>query len=70
MSAQDTAIRRIQSAVKARQDADSAKRKATDDLRRYCLEAKKAGVPVTSIASSAGVSRQAVYDLLGEQPSP
>lgn len=62
-------IRRIQSAARKRAKADEAKREATEDLRRYCAEAQKAGVPITRIASEAGLSRQGVYDLLGERPS-
>jgi hypothetical protein len=64
-----TIIRRIQSAAKKRAKADTAKREATDDLRRYCAEAQKAGVSITRIAAEAGLSRQGVYDLLGERPS-
>jgi hypothetical protein len=64
-----TIIRRIQAAARKRAKADEAKREATDDLRRYCAEAKKAGVSITRIASEAGLSRQGVYDLLGERPS-
>ena len=64
-----TIIRRIQSAAKKREKADATKREATEDLRRYCAEAQKAGVSVTRIAAEAGLSRQGVYDLLGERPS-
>jgi hypothetical protein len=62
-------IRRIQGAAKKRAKADAAKREATDDLRRYCAEAQKAGVPITRIAQEAGLSRQGVYDLLAGRPS-
>lgn len=62
-------IRRIQSAARKRAKADEAKREATDDLRRYCAEAQKAGVSITRIAEEAGLSRQGVYDLLGERAS-
>lgn len=61
-----SAIRR---AARKRERADQAKREATEDLRRYCREAKEAKVPITRIASEAGLSRQGVYDLLGERPS-
>lgn len=64
-----TAIRRIQSAVKKRTKADEAKREATEQLRRSCREAQAAGVSITRIAAEAGLSRQGVYDLLGERPS-
>lgn len=64
-----TIIRQIKSAAAKRAKADEAKRKATDDLRRYCREAQDAGVSVTRIASEAGLSRQGVYDLLAGRPS-
>lgn len=64
-----TAIRRIQAAVKKRAKADDAKREATEQLGRSCREAQAAGVPITRIASEAGLSRQGVYDLLAERPS-
>jgi DNA-binding phage protein len=65
-----TIVRRIKGAARKREKADAAKREATDELRRYCEEARKAGMPITRIASEAGLSRQGVYDLLGERPSP
>lgn len=64
-----TIIRRIKSAARKREKADAAKREATEELRRYCKEARDAGVPITRIASEADLSRQGVYDLLGERPS-
>jgi hypothetical protein len=64
-----TAIRRIQAAVKKRAKADEAKREATGQLRSACREAQAAKVPITRIAEEAGLSRQGVYDLLGERPS-
>ncbi len=64
-----TALRRIKAAARKREKADAAKREATEDLRRYCEEARREGVSVTRIASEAGLSRQGVYDLLGERPS-
>lgn len=64
-----TALRRIRGAVAKREKADAAKREATDDLRRYCEEAKAEGVSITRIASEAGLSRQGVYDLLAGRPS-
>ncbi|HEX5762411.1 MAG TPA: hypothetical protein VFY04_04740 [Solirubrobacterales bacterium] len=61
-----SAIRR---AARKREKADQDKREATEELRRYCREAQAAKVPITRIASEAGLSRQGVYDLLGERPS-
>ena len=64
-----TILRSIRGAAKRRERADTAKRQATDDLRDYVRDARKAGVSITRIASEAGLSRQGVYDLLGERPS-
>ncbi len=68
MSEQASILRSIRGAAKRRAKADAARREATEDLRRYCLAAQKAKVPVTQIASEAGLSRQGVYDLLAERP--
>jgi hypothetical protein len=68
VSDQALLLRSIRGAAKRRARADSAKRQATDDLRGFCQQAQKAGIPVTRIASEAGLSRQGVYDLLGERP--
>lgn len=62
-------LQAIRRAARKRGRADEAKREATEELRRYCREAQAAKVPVTRIASEAGLSRQGVYDLLGERPS-
>ena len=68
MSEQTTILRSIRSAAKRREKADTAKREATEDLRRYCEAAREAGVSITQIASEAGLSRQGVYDLLAVRP--
>lgn len=62
-------IRRIKGAASRRAKADAAKRQATEDLRGYIKDARETGVSITRIASEAGLSRQGVYDLLGERPS-
>lgn len=62
-------LRSIRGAAERRQTADAKKRQATEDLRNFCQQAQKGGVPITRIASEAGLSRQGVYDLLGERPS-
>ena len=62
-------LKSIRTAAGRRKRADAAKRQATQDLRGFCQQAQKAGVPITRIASEAGLSRQGVYDLLGERPS-
>jgi AcrR family transcriptional regulator len=62
-------IAQIRKAARRREKARNEMRSATDELRVYCLQAKYAGITVTQIASEAGLSRQGVYDLLGERPS-
>jgi hypothetical protein len=64
-----TILRSIRGAAKRRERADATKRQATDDLRAYVRDAREAGVSITRIAEEAGLSRQGVYDLLGERPS-
>jgi hypothetical protein len=67
MSDANAALKGIKQAARKRANADKARSEATADLRRYCLEAQKAKVPVTRIAEAAGLSRQGVYDLLAER---
>ena len=62
-------IRKIKAAARKRAKADEAKREATEELRGYVRDAREAGVSITRIAADAGLSRQGVYDLLGERPS-
>ncbi len=62
-------IRKIKAAARKRAKADESKREATDELRAYIRDAREAGIPITLIASEAGLSRQGVYDLLAERPS-
>jgi hypothetical protein len=69
MSEQSAALKAIRRAARKREKADQAKREATEELRGYCREAQAADVPITRIASEAGLSRQGVYDLLAERPS-
>jgi DNA-binding phage protein len=59
------AIRRI---AKRREKADQTRREATSELREWCRKAQAAGIPITQVASEAGLSRQGVYDLLGQKP--
>ena len=62
-------LRSIRGAAQRRHTADAAKRQATDDLREFVRQAREAGISITRIASEAGLSRQGIYDLLGERPS-
>jgi hypothetical protein len=57
-------LRKVRAAARRRAKAEEAKLEATEQLRGYCREARKAGVPVARIASEAGLSRQGVYDLI------
>jgi DNA invertase Pin-like site-specific DNA recombinase len=65
----DRTIREIRKAAKRRAKADADRKSATEDLRTYIKAARHAGVPITQIASEAGLSRQAVYDVLEARPS-
>jgi hypothetical protein len=62
-------IKRIQRAAKRRKQAETARQNAMDELRELCRQAQAEGVPITRIASEAGLSRQGVYDLLAAKPS-
>jgi DNA-binding phage protein len=66
----DRTLREIRKAAKRRAKADEDHREATEHLRTYIRAARHAGVPITQIASEAGLSRQAVYDVLEARPSP
>jgi hypothetical protein len=65
----DRTLREIRKAAKRRAKADEDRRSATEDLRTYIKAARHAGVPIIQIASEAGLSRQAVYDVLAARPS-
>jgi DNA invertase Pin-like site-specific DNA recombinase len=65
----DRTLREIRKAAKRRAKADEDRRKATEDLKTYIRAARSAGVPIIQIASEAGLSRQAVYDVLEARPS-
>jgi DNA-binding phage protein len=69
MTEWDRTLSEIRKAAKRRARADAAHREATEDLHTYIRAARFAGVPITQIASEAGLSRQAVYDVLEARPS-
>ena len=52
-------------AGKRRKRAEEERHAAATELRRRVLDAHEAGVPITRIAREAGISRQAVYEMLG-----
>jgi hypothetical protein len=62
--AEAAVLRKIKAAARKRATAEEAKREATEQLRGYCREARRSGIPVARIASEAGLSRQGVYDLI------
>ena len=59
------AIIELQFAAQRRLHAEQARREAVHELRERVIDAHQVGVPVTQIAREAGVSRQAVYEMLG-----
>jgi predicted transposase YdaD len=61
-------IQAIRRAAKRREKAAQARQEATRELREWCSRAQAAGIPITQIASEAGLSRQGVYDLIGQKP--
>jgi hypothetical protein len=61
------AIKGIRLAAKQRERADLARLRATELLREHCRAAQAEGVPIARIAREAGLSRQGVYDLLGDR---
>lgn len=63
-------LRDVAASAGLRQRALDARKQATEDLREQAIRAQQAGCSVTEIASVAGLSRQGLYDLMGDrQPS-
>jgi DNA-binding phage protein len=60
------AVKGIRRAAKRRAYAERLRQQATQDLCDRMREAKNEGVPIAQIAREAQLSRQGVYDLLGE----
>jgi hypothetical protein len=63
-SEREAAIRSIRRAKKARGAANIASRDDQEELRKCCLDADRAGVPVTQIAKEAGLDRREVDVLI------
>ncbi len=63
------ALEELRRAAKRREAAAEERRFAAAEVRKYAIAAHAAGVGVTEIAGAAGLSRQAVYELLGQPPS-
>lgn len=63
------AIERLRRAAERREVADQERHAAAAELRRRIQQAHAAGLSPTRIAQEARMSRQAVYEALGQQPS-
>lgn len=63
------AIHALRKAAERRKAADDERHAASAELRKRVQDARAAGVSPTRIAQEAGLSRQAVYEALGQQPS-
>jgi hypothetical protein len=55
MDDREAAIRSVRKAAASREAASVAGRKPSEELRKCCLDADRAGVPVTQIAEEAGL---------------
>jgi len=62
-------LREVAKAAGKRQQAVQAHQEANDELREWSRHAQNAGVTITEIAGVAGLSRQGLYDLLGDRRS-
>lgn len=65
MTTADETRQRLRDAADRRASAKAEWKTATDELARWIIAARDAGVPITEIARLAGISRQAVYTVLG-----
>lgn len=63
----DSALQGLNLARVQRENADFQRREATERLVKFSIAALEAGASVTQVAKEAGLSRQGVYDLLGDQ---
>jgi DNA-binding phage protein len=63
------AIKALRRAAERRKAADDERHAASAELRKRVQDARAAGVSPTRIAQEAGLSRQAVYEALGQRPS-
>lgn len=50
-----------------RENAELQRREATKRLVKFSIAALEAGATFTQVAEQAGLSRQGLYDLLGDQ---
>jgi DNA-binding phage protein len=63
------AIEALHRAAERRKAADDERHAASAELRERVQDARATGVSPTRIAQEAGLSRQAVYEALGQRPS-
>jgi transcriptional regulator NrdR family protein len=66
---EDKIIDGLRRAAGRREVADDERHAASIELRKRVQDAHAAGIGPTRIAEAAGLSRQAVYEILGQQPS-
>ncbi len=64
-----TVLERLRRVAERREAADQERHAAAADLRVRVREAHAAGISPTRIAQEARLSRQAIYEALGERPS-
>jgi len=69
VNATEPIVERLHAAAKRRAAAEAERHAATAELRQRVQDARNAGIGPTQIARETGLSRQAVYELLGERPS-
>lgn len=62
-------IQDLQRAAERRKLAEDERHAASAALREHIQDAHAAGIGPTRIAEASGLSRQAVYEALGQRPS-
>lgn len=65
MTDEAAVILQLRFAARRRKRAEEERHAAATELRQRVLDAHEAGVPITRIAREAGISRQAIYEMLG-----
>lgn len=62
-------LQALRDAADRRERADQERHDAATELRKRVQDAHAAGISPTRIAQEARLSRQAVYEALGQRPS-
>jgi len=65
MPADESLILELRFAAKRRKRAEEERHAASVELRQRVLDAHEAGMPIARISREAGISRQAIYEMLG-----